>query len=124
MAKHFIKGDDGHLMELSDEEYKQHKKKGCFGTVIGAIALIIGLAIFGGKDDDNSNNNTKQSQSSIEKTISDDAYSNKKQKEETSTVEVYSDESRYIIQESVESETDESNIETENEDERVATFDE
>lgn len=87
MAKHFIKGNDGHLMMLSDDEYKKHKRKGCFGVGIAIILFIIIIAISESKNGKSDNDSTIQSQPSVKKEIISSERSNSKNKQkETSTI--------------------------------------
>lgn len=44
MAKHRVK-ENGHIVWLTDEEYKEREKKGCLQILIG-IAIVIGLILY------------------------------------------------------------------------------
>ena len=66
MAKHFIKEKDGHLVELSDEEYKSRKKRnGCL-SIIGLGVVLLFVAIGGGDNDSKKNENSQLSSSTKE----------------------------------------------------------
>ena len=127
MAKHFIKDKDGHLMELSDDEYKERKRKGCFWETLGIIGIIIAVAIFGGKDDKSDNDSTKQTQSSANKEIvvSDKSNSKENKKNTSSNISsanLYGNDE--IKEESIEYETDMFNTEIEAAKDDADSFDE
>ena len=117
MAKHFIKDKDGHLMELSDEEYSSRKKRnGCL-SIIG-IGIIILIAALGGGDNDSKKSEDSQSSSSIKKEtkVTNKSSSSHRERESASAIKGINIEENSIIEDEIEpngSITSENNYENE-----------